>query len=446
MNESLSPEAMYHQGVLAIEAGDRETARSWYMRAAEYDFPDALSVLGEMSMNDGDPSKARAWWIRAAKHHHTNAMCHLGWLASQEGDQEAEAAWYRRAADEGHAGAMRNLGNRANSEGDLGTAHDWLLRAAAAGDGGAMHNLGVMAYQAGDLASAHSWIRSAAATGEKASLSNLDEFAGTSVYPEMADGTLSPEMSIARLQRLVQQSEDALAANQFLDAEDLLERAANLSAFMAGFYGDSESLLSYGICLENLSVVLTQMGAEPEAEDPLVQATNVFRSLKPRRPSESVPALARALIALAKVYRNGEGYLARTGSVIKGKGPMRDYRRKGFANGTWFGPRVSFVSDDWSAKAEAPLVEAIALLRQLMADQQLPNAGGDPARYEPSLAIALNLLGETYVNTDRAGEAESPLLEAEALYDLLVRQDPERFQHLLTDTRELLARAAQERG
>ena len=252
-------------------------------------------------------------------------------------------------------------------------------------------------------------------------------------------------MSISRLQGLVQQSEDAFAANLLLDAEDLLERAANLSAVMAGFYGDSESLLAYGICLENLSVVLTQMGAEPEAEDPLVQATNVFRSLKSRRPSESEPALARALIALAKVYRNGEGYFATSGSVITGKGPMREYRRRGLANDTWFGPRVSFVSDDWTAKAEAPLVEAIALLRGLVADQQLRNAGGDPASYEPSLALALNLLGETYVNTHRAGEAESPLLEAEALYGVLVQQEPERFQHLLTDTRDLLARAAQER-
>lgn len=251
----------------------------------------------------------------------------------------------------------------------------------------------------------------------------------------MAYQDMSMRMLTTLLGQMAEQASGELQANRFAQAEEAWEEAVSMSRYMASVEPGT-ALLAHGDCLYGLGITLLSMGADPEAEDPLLEAVEVYRKVALNNPGEAEPALAEALVSLAKVYRGARYYVDFGQPLMTDRHSMREYRRNKIASGTWGGARVQLVDPEWAGDAEGPLLEAIPLTRRLARAQR--------EQFESMLALALNLLGETYVNTGRTAAAVSPLREAEALYRGLVRDDPSRFQPMLTDTLDLLGQATQE--
>lgn len=243
------------------------------------------------------------------------------------------------------------------------------------------------------------------------------------------------EQLFARFQFVHEEGARALQANQLVQAESCFAEALELSEYFASVEPRTDILGAYGSSLSNLAETLRRLGATPETEPLLIRAAEVFRSLVPRIPDQAEPALAQTLLALAKVYRGAQFYMDFGRPPLTDIDSMRAYRREKLAVGAWGGPMPTLVSEEWQANAEGPLVEAIQLLRRL--------ARSNRSDFEPLLALALNLLGETFVNTRGGTGAEVPLREAEALYRGLVRDDPGAYQHMLTDTLSLLSQVTE---
>jgi hypothetical protein len=99
------------------------------------------------------------------------------------------------------------------------------------------------------------------------------------------------------------------------------------------------------------------MGANPETEELLEEAVGVARNLVIHNPNDAEAALAATLIALAKVYRGSEFYVAFGRPPFSDLDSMREYRLDQVANGTWGGPMASGASHEWRGRAEKPLLE-----------------------------------------------------------------------------------------
>lgn len=70
-------------------------------RAADGD-AGAMFNLGSLAHKAGDVETARAWWEKAADAGNPDAMLKLGTLASYAGDIETSRAWYEKGAEAGH--------------------------------------------------------------------------------------------------------------------------------------------------------------------------------------------------------------------------------------------------------------------------------------------------------------------------------------------------------
>lgn len=223
---------------------------------------------------------------------------------------------------------------------------------------------------------------------------------------------------------------EALQQNRLGDADAYLEEAVALSFTMANAEPRPDILWGHAVARFQLGLNLVNLGAHPEAIPHLEEAVALERQLASWNPQVEAQ-LPTLLIQLAKAYRGPNGY------APMGRGPlldveeMRTYRIEQMQGGTWPRGMLTLVSDEQKAKAADPLNEAIPILRRLVCV--------DRAQREGELALALNLLGETYVESERFAEAEPPLREAEAMYRQLIQHD-RAYQRMLTDTLQLLGR------
>lgn len=233
---------------------------------------------------------------------------------------------------------------------------------------------------------------------------------------------------------LTERGSASLKAGRLAEAELCYEEATAISN-MAAFQQPTVDTFTYhAIATFNLAAVLKRLGASPEAIPLLDVAAHYFREVIGAGSTEQEYNLVMVLIELAKAHQGGKGYIDLTRPPIFDIDEMRAYRRERMANGTWLGPMASLVAPDDREAAEAPLLEALAMLRRLVRTSR--------ADYEGALALTLNLLGETYLDVGREAESEAPLREAEAMYRMLCLSDASRYQPLLTDTLSLLSRAS----
>lgn len=217
---------------------------------------------------------------------------------------------------------------------------------------------------------------------------------------------------------------------QFDHSEDSFRDALIISNRLVQQYPVVDAFLAYAQSCAWLGDTLVNLGANPEAEPMFRQSVDVLRELADVGPAYE-ELFAFNLLKLAKVYRGIEEYVDFNGPAMTDVQSMCLYRWKRMEAGTWRSPVVGFVSAEWQMKAEAPLLELISLLRRLV------HSGG--YTFESILALALNLLGETYIRGDRKSEAVAPLRESAEMYRSLVRKNPSRFQYLLDDTHQLLS-------
>jgi tetratricopeptide (TPR) repeat protein len=101
---------MFNLGVLAKQAGDVESERSWYEKAADLGDADSMFNLGVLAKEAGDVESERSWYEKAADLGDADSMFKLGSLAKEADDVELARSWYKRAADAGNAYAPHYLG------------------------------------------------------------------------------------------------------------------------------------------------------------------------------------------------------------------------------------------------------------------------------------------------------------------------------------------------
>ncbi|CAM2064225.1 Sel1 repeat family protein [Sulfidibacter corallicola] len=181
-------------GALALQLGivnhfpgegwsaDLDTARFWYLEAANADFPDAKLLLGTMLLEgtggEEDLVQARHLFQQAAEAKIPEAMTNLGGMLREGigGGQDLKKAryWFRQAALASIPEAMFHLADMLlKGEGggrDLVTARHWSRQAAQANIPEAMFLLGRMLSEgmAGkqDLGGARYWLLRAASLGD----------------------------------------------------------------------------------------------------------------------------------------------------------------------------------------------------------------------------------------------------------------------------------------
>ena len=121
---------------------------------------------------------------------------------------------------------------------------------------------------------------------------------------------MSGEELFAQFREMNELGGRALQANNLARAEAAYEEAARISGALARVEPRQDILLAYWHSLRNLAETLRRMGANPETEELLEEAVGVARNLMIHSPNEAEAALAATLIALAKVYRGSEFYVA----------------------------------------------------------------------------------------------------------------------------------------
>lgn len=242
-------------------------------------------------------------------------------------------------------------------------------------------------------------------------------------------------------ERAHQAGGQALQEGRLSQAELHFDKAVLAAQELVGLrMNDAEARRLVAISLANQAEVLRRMGANPETEEPLLQASTWFRSIAQSSSddSELKEALAMTLLQLAKTYRGLEEYFEPGRRPMHTVEAMRAYRRERLQAGTWSGSLPGLYSPEWRQRAEEPLLEVIPLFAEL--------ASIDPDKFAPLYALALNLLGELYVNEEREADAIAPLEEAESVYRQLVAAGLSAHLELLADTRALLSRALSATG
>lgn len=247
----------------------------------------------------------------------------------------------------------------------------------------------------------------------------------------MDDAAVLWQELIQRFQQRHQEGTICLQSGQYGAAEEHFEGAVELARFFVQSRRDTDTLRALSSSLSGLAVVLDKLGANPETVPLLEEAAEVLRELALQIPSEAEPALVDTLIQLAKAYRGVTAYVDFGQPPTLDLGEMKLYRLERMASGHWRRMSLGFVAPRVQAKAEAPLREAIPLLRLLVRTNR--------TEFEGRLALSLNLLGETLIEATREAEAEAPLREAEALYRKLAIGKP-NFESMLSDTLSLLNR------
>lgn len=134
-------------------------AMEWYTKAVntEDENSDAMNSLGLMYYNgegvSEDEETAKKWFIRAAENNNISAINNLGWLYKQDEDYVQSVYWYQKSAQKGNEEGMFELGcaydfgrglNQNKNE-----AFKWYEKAAEQGHNQAMGYLGY-AYKNGE--------------------------------------------------------------------------------------------------------------------------------------------------------------------------------------------------------------------------------------------------------------------------------------------------------
>jgi TPR repeat protein len=186
------PRLMYQLGRVLDKQGASTQALSWYRKASDSGYLEAMNNLGIMYLNGRgvgrDDTEALRLFRKAADGGSADAMTNLG-LMYYHGrgvapNPEEAVRLLRKAADAGSAEGMYWLGLMYEIGAGVGKddaeAFKWYRTAADGGVASAMNKLGVM-YSSGtgvgkDMTEAVRWYRAAAAAGNaeaKASLSRL---------------------------------------------------------------------------------------------------------------------------------------------------------------------------------------------------------------------------------------------------------------------------------
>lgn len=236
--------------------------------------------------------------------------------------------------------------------------------------------------------------------------------------------------TMRRFNETLQLGQQAYQRNRLGDADAYFEEAVALGFQAANADPRPYTVWAYAVARAQLGLTLIDLGAHPEAIPHLEEAVNSGRQVVSVDAAVE-PQFPTFLIQLAKAYRGPDGYAPIGRHFIFDVEEMRTFRIEQMENGTWPRGMLTLVSDEQKAKAAGPLNEAIPILRRLVRV--------DRDQHEGALALALNLLGETYIEQERFAEAEAPLREAEAMYRLLVQRDAS-YQNMLTDTLRLLGR------
>jgi hypothetical protein len=173
-NFLINSEDMFVLGELMEKKGNKQEAKNWYSKAAEFGNSQAMINLGVLLQEEGYKQEAKEWYRMAADGGDTQAMYNLGILLDEEGNKQEVRYWYLEAAKLGDTGAMYNLAIMLEEEGYKQEAKEWYRMAADSGDTQAMYNLGVLLQEEGDKLEAKNWYRRSADGGDIVAMNNLE--------------------------------------------------------------------------------------------------------------------------------------------------------------------------------------------------------------------------------------------------------------------------------
>ncbi|MFN7003959.1 MAG: tetratricopeptide repeat protein [Roseinatronobacter sp.] len=125
-------------------AQDIEGALVWFEAAALQGHLPAQTALAGFALERGDMDTARRWYLAAAEAGDAASQFALAKLLERDGrDMDAALHWYRAAAEQGLAGAQFALASALAEQGAHELAAEWFEAAADQGELPAMHNLAV---------------------------------------------------------------------------------------------------------------------------------------------------------------------------------------------------------------------------------------------------------------------------------------------------------------
>ncbi|MFC1410840.1 tetratricopeptide repeat protein [Streptacidiphilus sp. N1-12] len=170
------PGAMYNLGVLLLEVGRGDEAKTWFQKAAEAGEMTAAFNLNILLRREGREDEAQQWNRLAAESGFAPAQYQMGFEFDEAGQTEEAEKWYRLAAEAGEANAACNLGNLLNNTGRPDEAQHWYSLAAEYGDSLAAFNIGLFHTSAGEDEKAEYWYRLAADRGSAEAAHNLGAY------------------------------------------------------------------------------------------------------------------------------------------------------------------------------------------------------------------------------------------------------------------------------
>ena len=94
---------LVREGFLALERGDADEARRWFLRAIDAGDSDGMLGLGIVVLDQGNLEEAKQWFLRAADAGNSDGMDSLGVLARDRGDTDEAKRWFRKAAEAGNS-------------------------------------------------------------------------------------------------------------------------------------------------------------------------------------------------------------------------------------------------------------------------------------------------------------------------------------------------------
>jgi len=150
--DSGDPEAIKDVGLRYERAGDDETARQWFNRAAELGHVGAMRNLGVLRVKAGDPQGALAWFTKATDADDGSVM------SRNSITDKSMVAVAARAASQA-ALELFKLGRG-------GECEEWIARSQKMGDDQATVLIAVHLYEEGDLTRALDWAIRASDEGE----------------------------------------------------------------------------------------------------------------------------------------------------------------------------------------------------------------------------------------------------------------------------------------